>query len=169
MRTISSLPTPSALITMPDGSTVPSHLRVPLPDGTSAPIPTLRNEETSLMLGVHWSPLSGGGKHANEMAKKGYNWADCMKSHPPPHDLAWKSFNLQLQPGMTWGIATMVMPPQKLLAQFQQVYYKCLPRLNVNCHIELPWCLIPEQYQGLRMTNFALVSWTSKLAFIQQT
>ncbi len=154
---------------MPDGSTVPSHLRVPLPDGTSAPIPTLRNEETSLMLGVHWSPLSGGGKHANEMAKKGYNWADCMKSHPPPHDLAWKSFNLQLQPGMTWGIATMVMPPQKLLAQFQQVYYKCLPRLNVNCHIELPWCLIPEQYQGLRMTNFALVSWTSKLAFIQQT
>jgi hypothetical protein len=50
MRTISSLPTPSALITMPDGSTAPSHLIVPLPDGTSAPIPTLRNEETSLML-----------------------------------------------------------------------------------------------------------------------
>jgi hypothetical protein len=76
MRTISSLSTPSALITMPNGSTAPFHLRVPLPDGTSAPIPTLRNEETSLMLGVHWSPSSGGGKHVNEMTKKGYNWAD---------------------------------------------------------------------------------------------
>ncbi len=40
LRTISSLLTPSALITMPDGSTAPSHLRVPMPDGTSAPIPT---------------------------------------------------------------------------------------------------------------------------------
>ncbi len=167
MRTISSLPTPLGLITMPDGSTAPSHLRVPLPDGTSAPIPTLRNEETSFMLGVHWSPLLGGSKHVNEMAKKGYNWVDHMKSRPLPHDLAWKSFNLQLQPGMAWGIATMVMPPQKLLAQFQRVYYKCLPSLNVNCHIELPWRLIPERYQGLGMTNFTLVSLTSKLAFIQ--
>jgi hypothetical protein len=53
LRTINALPTPSSLITMPDGSIAPSHLRVPLPDGTSAPIPTLSNEETSLMLGVH--------------------------------------------------------------------------------------------------------------------
>ena len=29
--------------------------------------------------------------------------------------------------------------------------------------------LVPEQYQGLGMTNFALVSLTSKLAFIQRT
>ncbi len=144
LRTISSLPTPSSLITMPDGSTAPSHLRVPLPDGTSAPIPTLRNEETSLMLGVHWSPSSGGNVHVNEMEKKGYIMADQMKSRPLPHDLAWKSFNHQLQPGMTWGITTVVMPPQKLSAQFQRVYFKCLPSLNVNCHIELPWRVIPE-------------------------
>ena len=44
---------------MPDGSIAPSYLRVPLPDGTSAPIPTLSNEKTSLMLGVHWSPSLG--------------------------------------------------------------------------------------------------------------
>jgi hypothetical protein len=76
MRTISLLPAPSALIKMPDRTIAPSHLRVPLPDGTSEPIPTLKNEETSLMLGVNWGPLSGGGTHVGEMAKKGYNWAD---------------------------------------------------------------------------------------------
>jgi len=117
------------------------------------------------MLGVHWSPSSGGNVHVNEMAKKGYNWADHMKSRPLLHDLAWKSFNHQLQPGMTWGIATEVLPPQKLLAKFQRVYFKCLPNLNVNCHIKLPWRFIPERYQGLGLTNFALVSLTSKLSY----
>ncbi len=144
MRTISLLPAPSAFITMPDGTIAPSHLRAPLPDGTSEPIPTLKNKETSLMFGVNWGPLSGGGTHVGEMAKKGYNWADQMRSRPLPHDLAWKSFNLQIQPGMTWGIATVVMSPQKLLAQMQRVYFRCLPSLNVNCHIELPWHLISE-------------------------
>ena len=144
LRTINAIPTPSSLITMPDGSTAPSHLRVPLPDGTSAPIPTLSNEETSLMLGVHWSPSSAGNVHIKEMAKKGYNWADRMRSRPLPHEFALKSFNQQLQLGMTWGITTVVMPPQKLLAQFQRVYFRCLPSLNINCHIELPWQLILE-------------------------
>jgi hypothetical protein len=144
MRTISLLPSPSAFITMPDGTIAPSHLRVLLPDGTSEPIPALKNKETSLMLGVNWGPLSGGGTHVGEMAKKGYSWADQMRSCPLPHNLAWKSFNLQLQPSIPWGIATVVMSPQKLLAQMQQVYFKCLPSLNVYCHIELPWRLIPE-------------------------
>jgi hypothetical protein len=121
------------------------------------------------MLGVNWSPKSGGGAHVVEMAKKGYNWADCMRSHPLPYDLASKSFNLQLQPGMMWGISTVVMPPQKLLAQIHWVYFQCLPSLNVNRHIDLPWRLLPERYQGLGMPNFALVSLTLKLAFIQRT
>jgi hypothetical protein len=92
-----------------------------------------------------------------------------MKSRPLPHDLAWKSFNHQLQPSMTWGLATVVMPPQKLLAQFQRVFFKCLPSLNINCHIELPWRVIPERYQGLGLPNFVLVSLSSKLSFIQRT
>ena len=121
------------------------------------------------MLGVNWGPSSGDNTHVGEMEKKGYTWADQMRSHPLPHNLAWKNFNLQLQPGMTWGIATVVMSPQKRLAQMQRVYFKCLPSLNVNCHIELPWRLISERYQGLGMANFALVSLSSKLAFVQQT
>ncbi len=66
-----------------------------------------------------------------------------------------------------WGITTVVMSPKKLLEQFQWVYFRCLPLLNVNCHINLPWQLIPERYQGLGMPNYALVSLASKLSFLQ--
>jgi hypothetical protein len=51
MRTISSFPAPSAFITMPDGFIAPSHLRVPLPNGTSEQIPTLKNKESPQCLG----------------------------------------------------------------------------------------------------------------------
>ncbi len=67
---------------------------------------------------------------------------------------------------MAWGIATVVLSPQKLLKQFQWVYFWCLPYLNLNCHIELPWRIIP-QYQGLGMPNFALISLASKLSYLQ--
>jgi hypothetical protein len=167
LRTVKSLPESIAPITLPSGEIAPSHLRVLLPDGTSAPIPTLRNNHASLMLGIYFGPTSGGGTHICEMAKKGYTWADQMRSQPLPPDLAWKSFTLQLQPGMMWGIATVVMSPHQLLKQFQKVYFRCLPFLNVNCHIDLPWRLIPEQYQGLGMANYALVSLASKLSYLQ--
>ena len=101
------------------------------------------------------------------MARKGYIWADRMKSCPLPPNLAWQSFTYQLQPGMMWGITTVVMSPQKLLEQFQRVCFKCLPLLNVNCHIDLPWRLILERYQGLGMANYALISLASKLSFLQ--
>ncbi len=68
---------------------------------------------------------------------------------------------------MMWGIATIIMSPHRLLKQFQWVYFRCLPLLNVNCHIDLLWRLIPEQYQGLGMANYALVSLASKLLFLQ--
>ncbi len=91
-----------------------------------------------------------------------------MKSCPLPHDLAWRSFIHQHQPGMMWGVATVVMSPLKLLEQFQRVYFRCLPSLNVNRHINLPWRLIPERYQGLGLPNYALISLASKLSLIQR-
>jgi hypothetical protein len=72
LRTINALPGSIASITLPNGVIAPLHLRVPLPDGTAAPIPTLRNKDASLMLGVWAGPASGSGKHLREMARKGY-------------------------------------------------------------------------------------------------
>ncbi len=100
LRTIKALPDSIAPITLPTGKIAPSHLQVLLPDGTMAPIPTLRNDDASLMLGVHLGPACGGEPHTRKMARKGYIWADRMKSCPLPPNLAWQSFKYQLQPGM---------------------------------------------------------------------
>jgi hypothetical protein len=167
LRPVWALPNSIASITLSSGKIAPLHLRFPLSDGTTAPIPTLCNNDASLMLGIYFGPTSGGGKHVRELAWKGYIWADRLRSCPLPPTLAWQSFTHQLKPGMMWGIATIVMSPQKLLGKFQWVYFRCLSLLNVNCHIDLQWHIIPEQYQGLGMANYALMSLSSKLSFIQ--
>jgi hypothetical protein len=167
LRLVKALSASIAPTTLLSGKISPSYLRVPLPGGTSAPIPTLCNKDASLMLGIYFGPTSGSGTHICKMAKKGFIWVDRIKSRPLPLDLAWKSFTHQLQPGMMWGIATIVMSPHRLLKQFQQVYFRCLPLLNVNCNIDLPLRFIPEQYQGLGMANYASVSLASKLSFLQ--
>jgi hypothetical protein len=133
LRTVRVLLKSIAPITLPFDKISPSHSRVPLPDGITAPIPTLRNDYASLMLETYFGPPSGGGKHIHEMAQKGYVLANRLRSHPFPPALAWQSFTYQLQPGMMWSIATVVMSPQKLLGQFQRAYFRCLPLLNVDC------------------------------------
>jgi hypothetical protein len=70
LRTVKALPDSIAPITLPSGEIAPSHLRVLLPDCTSAPIPTLHNKHASLMLGIYFGPTSGSGTHMREMAKK---------------------------------------------------------------------------------------------------
>jgi hypothetical protein len=131
-----------------------------------APIPTLPNNDASLILRIYIGPTSGSKTHTPEMALKGFIWDNWMKSCPLPSSLAWQSFTHQLQPGMMWDLATVVLSPHNFLEQFQRVYFKCLLLLNVNCHIYLPRRLIPERYQGLGMANYALVSLASKLSSV---
>jgi hypothetical protein len=88
LKTVKALPDSTAPITLPSGKTAPSHLRVLLPDGTSAPIPTLQNEHASLMLGIYFGPTSGGSTHIQETAKKvmcGPTASGLTRSHPTSH------------------------------------------------------------------------------------
>jgi hypothetical protein len=68
LRTVWALPKSIAPITLPSSKIAPLHLRVTLPDGTTAPIPTLSSDDASLMLGIYFGPTSCGGKHVREMA-----------------------------------------------------------------------------------------------------
>jgi hypothetical protein len=109
------------------GPPIPSHLTVPLPDGTSAPIPTIPTLEASLMLEIWFGPTSRGTKHMNEMCSKGFVWADKLNARPLPPLVAWISFSLQLCPGMLWGITTVVLSPQELYKATRPVFFWCPP------------------------------------------
>ncbi len=88
LRMVRALPVSIAPITLPSGEIAPSHLRVPLPDGTSAPIPALLNKDASLMLSIYFSPTSGGGTHICKMAKMasyGQTGSNHVHSHPTLH------------------------------------------------------------------------------------
>ncbi len=80
LRTIKALPDLIAPITLSTSEIASLHLQVPLPDGTTAPIPTLRNKDASLLLGIYLGPTSRGEPHIREMVRKGYTWADRLKS-----------------------------------------------------------------------------------------
>ncbi len=84
LQTVWALPESITPITLPLGNIAPSHPWVPLPDGTTAPIPTLRNDDASFMLGIYFGPTSGGRTHIREMAWKGFIWTGWMKPQPLP-------------------------------------------------------------------------------------
>jgi hypothetical protein len=102
-----------------------------------------------------------------EMCSKEFEWADKLNAHPLPPLVAWISFSLQLCPGMLWGITTVVLSPQELYKATRPVFFRDLPLLGVQQHIELPWHTLPEMYQGIGLPNFALISLASKLQYIQ--
>jgi hypothetical protein len=149
------------------GPPIPSHLTVPLPDGTLDPILTIPTSKASLMLGIWFGPTSRGTKHMKEMCSKGFVWADKLNAHPLPPSVAWISFSFQLCPGMLWGITTVVLSSQELYQATRIVFFWCLPLLGVQQHIELPWRTLPEMYQGIGLPNFALISLAAKLQCIQ--
>jgi hypothetical protein len=163
MGSVGSLPAPASSIPQLEGPSLPSHMTVPLPDG----IPTLPPTAASLMLGIWFGPASRGTKHIAKMCRKGINWADHLYSRPLPHSEAWTIFSLQLFPGMSWGIFTVVLSPRELYLATKPVYYRCLPLLGVQRHIELPWRTLPKAYQEIGLPNFALLLLASTLQLIQ--
>ncbi len=167
MGSIGNLPAPASSIPQIEGPPLPSHMTVPLPDGTSASIPTLPPTTASSMLGIWFGPASGGTKHIAKMCQKGIDWADRLYSRPLPHSEAWTSFTLQLFLGMSWGVSTIVFSPRELYLATKPLYYRCLPLLGIQRHIELPWQTLPEAFQGIGLPNFALLSLASKLQLIQ--
>jgi hypothetical protein len=63
MGNVLTLPEPTLHIAQDDGPPLLSHLTVPLPDGTPAPIPTLPPTTASLMLRIWFGPASRGTNH----------------------------------------------------------------------------------------------------------
>ena len=70
---------------------------------------------------------------------------------------------------MAWGLSTVVLTSKEFFLATKPVYFKCLPLLGVQRHIELPWRTLPESFQGIGLPNLALHSLASKLQLLQCT
>jgi hypothetical protein len=119
------------------------------------------------MIGIWFSPSSRGMKHIQEMCQKGHDWAAWLHSRPLNHTEVWVSFSLQLYPGMAWGLSTVVLSSRELYLATKPVYFKCLPLLGIQRHIELRWRTLPESFQGIGLPNLALHSLASELQLLQ--
>jgi hypothetical protein len=161
MGNIGTLSPPLNYIPQIPGPPIQSHLTVPLPDGLTAPFPTIPN------FCIWFGPSSRGTKHIKEMCRKGFIWADKLHYCPLPPSEAWVSFTLQLCPGMLWGIAMVVQSQHELYQATQPVFFQCLPLIGVQKHIKLPWQTLPEMYQGIGLPNFTLILLVAKLQYIQ--
>ena len=170
MKRRRQLPQPQCMVEIEEKGKkrqVPSHISIPQPDGSTAPIPTRDVTEATEMLGVFFKPLGDSLDHIKEMCAKGYEWADRLDLRPlPPRD-AWLSFFLQLLPGISWGLLSVVMSPAKLERELQDLYFRILPLLGVNRHIELDWRMLGERFGGLGLPNFVVLAFACKVYFLQ--
>jgi hypothetical protein len=123
MGNIGTLSPPLNYIPHITGPPIQSHLTVPLPDGSTAPTPTIPTVEASLMLSIWFGPSSRGTTHMKEKCRKGFIWADILHSCPLPPSEAWVSFTLQLCLGMLWGIVMVILSQHELYKTTQPVFF----------------------------------------------
>ena len=79
----------------------PSYISVPQPGGSPVPVPTKDVSDPTLMLGVHYAPMSNRIYHIDAMKHKGDLWADRQQTRPLCASDAWLSFFMALYPGMS--------------------------------------------------------------------
>ena len=99
-----------------------------------------------------FAPIGNGILHIQAMKSKGIKWAGMQSD-------AWKSFFLELYPGMAYDLASVVLKPKKLDELMNNLYCKILPLLGLNLCINKVWRILPGRYhQGLCLVNFGRVS-----------
>ena len=88
-------------------------------------------------------------------------------ARPLPSRDAWFSFNLQLYPGIKWGLVNTMMAPEKMEKMVQDLYFSILPLLGVNRNITKEYRMLPERFGGLGLPDFVLTCFASKVHFMQ--
>ena len=167
LKSLKDLPPPSSIITDEDGKQHPSHITVPMPDGTDVPIPTLDVKTPTKMLGSWFTPIGDGSHHIASCRQKGIDWVDRNHTKPLPACDAWLSFHMQLIPGMSWGLLSAIISPKDLNDAIGSLYFKILPLLRVNRNITKAWRTIPQRFQGLGMPDFVVMSFACQVYFMQ--
>jgi hypothetical protein len=132
------------------------HLTVPLPDGTSAPIPlrdTATSEET---LGVFQCPEGLPQRQLQKMSEAGIDFADKAATHPLPRTVSRMAHDYMLIARMRYGIECVLATPSELSTEMRKILYRCLPCLGINRNYKTEFCTLPRMYQGLELVDWPI-------------
>jgi hypothetical protein len=86
---------------------VPHKMLVTNLDGTKSPINQVKVAESKKTLGIHNSPSRGNATHLFSIKAKVSIWVNRMMDGHLPNHTAWIAYNLQLWPGVRYGLGTM--------------------------------------------------------------
>ena len=139
---------------------------VPQKDGSVSVIPLKDVEEVQETLGVWSCPAGEFGVHVTKKLAEGARWADRLRSNRCPPADGWMGFRHALIPKLTYGFSAITPDPSELEEGFQELYFKLLSPLRVNCRISKFFRMAPKRYFGLGMPNPGILMLSHKLQLL---
>ena len=91
--------------------------------------------------------------HFNNIIKTGLQHASCLKCCPIPPQDARKLVDLALMPKILCGGVAVTHSLALLEEAFHKIYFTLLLHLGVNRNITREYIMLPQQYQGLGLSN----------------
>ena len=149
------------------GRNLPSfRMVIPQKDGSVSVIPMKDVTEVQESLGVWNCPAGEFGTHISKKLAEGTRWVERLRANRIPPADGWLGFRYALMAKLTYGFSAISPDPAELERAFQDLYYKILPPLRVNCKISRYFRMAPRRYFGLAMPNPGVVMLAQKLQLL---
>ena len=125
---------------------------IPQKGGSDVPIPTVSAMTGTDSLGVRFNMENKCLHQVKKLSTKGSKWLSHLNSgvYISPHD-SWSSYFYQLQPSLSYLALTLSADPKKVEAVQGSIAFRCLSKLGVNQHIDVPLQTTPNMFGGLGM------------------
>jgi hypothetical protein len=124
---------------------------IPLPDGTTAPIPLRDTSVSEETLGVFQCSEGLPQHQLQKMSEAALNFADKAATHPLPWTVSRMAHDSILVARMCYDIECLLATPTELSTEMQKIWYRCLPSLGINRNYKTEFCTLPRIYQGLEL------------------
>ena len=125
---------------------------IPQKGGSDVPIPTVSAMTGTDSLGVRFNMENKCLHQVKKLSTKGFKWLLRLNSgvHINPYD-SWSSYFYQLKPSLGYSALTLSADPKKVEAIQGSIAFRCLSKLGLNQHIDVPLRTMSNMFGGLGM------------------
>ena len=116
------------------------------------PIPTVSAMKGTDSLGVRFDMENKCLHQVKKLSTKGSKWLSRLNSgvHISPHD-GWSTYFYQLKPSLIYSALILSADLKKVEAAQGSIAFRCLSKLGVNQHIDVPLRTMSNMFGGLGM------------------